>query len=182
MRRLALLATPLALLVLAGSAHAHTRLVLPDGSAAPIEQRWLDEFKVPTPNITITLRRDEACPGGGTLACSIPGTIWLSGCSDAALCRHALAYEIGHQISYRMPDWLRWRFEATMHMPYTPWSTGAAYTQDGGLGEADWSDAYSQCAYPDRRLSYRVTLNRWLKRKLCGRLFPLAAKLATYTP
>lgn len=169
MRRLSVCVL-VALAAIAATAQAHTRLVLPDGSTPQPEQRWLDESRIPTPDITITLHR-ETCPSLPTVqACATPGHIWEkheSCAGDFAVdCRSDLTHEVGHQVDYVMPDWIRWRFEALLHMPATPWGT---LGEGGDTPREDWADYYSYCVYPDHRVWDYTDWSRhpFQHRKIC---------------
>ena len=68
----------------AQSAAAQTTIVEPAGSHFPY-QRWIDEAKIPTPAINITLEETSmpfGCPGRTTsyVACTTPseGRIWIA--------------------------------------------------------------------------------------------------------
>lgn len=119
--------TVLASLALAGSAQAATTIIAPVGSTVPY-QRWVDEAKVPTPDVTLTVVESQGgCEGEGS-ACTHEGetTIWLDPAPfgdeviNTAYAREALLHEVGHQASYRMPGWALSRFE-TMRGDARPW-------------------------------------------------------------
>lgn len=111
-----ILAALAAVAAFAPVASAHTTIAAPEGSAIPY-QRWVDETKVPTPDVTLIVR-EEACPGlpPGEIAsaCTIKGTqtIWFEWWMPRWARRGSFLHEVAHNVDYLMPDWVRSRYTA----------------------------------------------------------------------
>lgn len=128
----ALLLAAVLLALGASSASADTIIV----SSNPIYQRWVDEAKMPTPDVTLTVV-ETGCPDGVSLACTAPGTdtIW-----EEEEYRPTFLHELGHNFDYLlMPVWARERFETLTADP-GPWTNGRT-----GADER-FADTYSRCA------------------------------------
>lgn len=145
----ALLAMPLA------AASAHTTIIEPPGSHFPY-QRWVEEAKEPTPDITLTIIETngaDGCPVRALdyAACTSPseGIIWISP-EDASRVfpRQLFYHEIGHNVDGDMlTPWMRERFMALFNLggewrvegeppPYSP--------------NEQFADVWAQCAYKPR--------------------------------
>lgn len=120
---------------LISTAQAHTTIV----SSNPIYQQWVDEAKVPTPNVTLTVI-EEACtdlPGGDTAeACTAPGgTIWALGVD-----RKDFLHEVGHNADYyTLPQWARDRFRLLIHDP-------REWRADPNGPNEKFASTYARCA------------------------------------
>lgn len=132
------------LAVFPGVAQAHTTIVEPVGSHFPYQQ-WVDEAKVPTPNVTLTVE-EEGCPGAEAPACTEPGayTIW-----DAAEYkpRKVFYHELGHNFDYYvLPEWARVRFSRLT-------GNSRDWSADPSGPNEMFAEAYARCAItgPDFR-------------------------------
>src|SRR5689334_13869054 len=117
--------------VLAGSASAAT-IIEPMGSQFPY-QRWADESKMTTPNLTLEVIPTSAargCPSRDFeyAGCTSPaeGKIWLV---ESELIgkhpRQTFYHELGHNIDFDLlPEWMRTRYMAIMALE-GPWRTPA---------------------------------------------------------
>lgn len=121
------------------AARAHTTIVAPAASNYPY-QRWVDEAKVPTPDVTLTVI-EEACEGptDSSSACTIPGTfiIWQA---PVVRAREVFLHELGHNVDYYvLPQWMRERFQLLVHEE-RPW------TAEPNGSKEYFASAYAKCA------------------------------------
>ncbi len=95
------------------AAQAHTTIIEPPESHFPYQQ-WVDEAKVPTPDVTLTVVEDSSGCEEEASACTGPesATIWLDPLvlQERAAVRETLLHELGHRVDYVMPEWMRLRF------------------------------------------------------------------------
>jgi hypothetical protein len=103
-------------------------------------QRWVDEAKVPTPDVTLTVvESNEPC--NGRRACTIPeeGMIWLGPEYGALETHRDFLHELGHNFDDDvMTPGARARFRALSRHPSIPWA-------EPGLAEL-FAETYRQCA------------------------------------
>lgn len=132
----------LGLLVLVAKSGA-TTIVAPAGSPF---QRWVDEAKVPTPEVTLTVVETpgpHGCPGR-TLdypACTAEQTVWIS--QEAQAPRQVFLHELGHNVDALMPEWMRARFMAIMGLT-GPWRLEG---EPAPLGPNElFANVYAECA------------------------------------
>ena len=139
--------TALVALAVPTAAQAHTTIIEPEGSHFPYQQ-WVDEAKVPTPDITLTLI-EAPCPEEDEVFYACMGraeqTIWVNlemmGRRDAWP-RAIFYHEIGHFFDYLdLPEWARLRFREIRHSG-RPWVDEGKFE---GLEEV-FADSYSGCA------------------------------------
>lgn len=137
-RRLYKLGLAVLIFLLLGTGQAGaTAIVEPPASHHPY-QRWADESKMPTPEVTLTVI-EEPCyyPNDFAWGCTGSGTYTIY---DAAPDRETFLHEMGHNFDYySLPSWGRERF--------------LALTEDGRDWEADpngpnegFASAYGKCA------------------------------------
>jgi hypothetical protein len=80
-------------------------------SPNPIYQRWADESKVPTPDVTLRVI-EEPCPGTLAKGCTIEDSyaIWLD-LTFTGRHRATFLHELGHNFDYyELDDWARVAF------------------------------------------------------------------------
>ena len=119
----ALLLAAVLFLLAPGVSKAQTTIVEPTGSHFPY-QRWVDEARMPTPNVTITLEETGAshgCPRReqNYAGCTVPSEnlMWLAPETIAGVARHIFYHELGHNVDVDLlPEWMRWRFMAIMRL------------------------------------------------------------------
>lgn len=149
MRRVVLSATTLcAFLVAVASASAHTTIIEPMGSHFPYQQ-WVDESKMPTPDVTITVIETEyghGCPSRESdyVACTIPSEalIWIAP-AEVTKPREVFLHEVGHNVDARMPEWMRVRYMAIMDFEGV-WSVQA---EPAPITPSErFAASYSECA------------------------------------
>jgi hypothetical protein len=146
-----LLSVAVLLALAAPSASAHTTIIEPPGSHFPYQQ-WVDEAKMPTPDVTITVIETGASHGCPTrtldyAACTTPseGIIWLSPEAAArAFPREILWHEVGHNVdSDLLPGWARERFQAMLGLS-GPWSV--AGEPEPYSPSEEFADVFAECA------------------------------------
>lgn len=140
-----LAAAALTLLLLAAPAGAKTTLVL-DGVERPEPyQRYVDQARVPTPEMRVPLVLSaERCRGRE--ACTNGTTIWLG---DPFWQRYAVLHELGHVYDrHVLEDRHRHRFHALMR-DWRPWDDAV---------EEVFADAYWSCSMNGRRPAVRTPL------------------------
>lgn len=129
----------------ASEAQAHTTITCDPCSRA--YQRWVDEAKVPTPDVTLTVVETDlahGCPVRDmNYACTSPAEkmIWQAPASGA---KATFYHELGHNADhYMLPEWMRAHFMAIMRLPGSWWVAGDGRT----LEPAEWfAEAYAECA------------------------------------
>ncbi len=155
----------------ATEAQAHTSIVSPN----PIYQRWVDEAKVPTPDVTVAVV-EEGCPGQVEPACTLPGgPIYLG--EVVTNRRHAFYHELGHQDDYLdLSDPARSRFIEIIGQAGSPWRSEVNSPNE------QFAEAFAFCATIGtparkdlRRLLGRVSEwgytyhpNVWEQQQSCG--------------
>lgn len=136
-----------AVLGFAGSAAAKTTIIAPAEAHRPY-QRWIDEAKVPTPEMNLEAI-ETAAP------CELVGA---EGCTDKETkieivpsnwgMRFTFLHELGHVWDFQaMPEWQRQRFLALIRQPNLPWylPRSSSFERVGG---GEWfADAYALCAF-----------------------------------
>lgn len=118
---------------------ARTTIIEPEGARYPY-QRWVDEARVPTPAVTLSIV-EEPCESidDWAPACTRPGsyTIWMAASLRP---RATLWHEVGHNFDYyTLPEWARQRF-ATLIAYSGPWQ---GVPNDGS---ERFAQAYDTCA------------------------------------
>lgn len=174
MRRALALAGAL-MALLGGSAQARTLIVAPEGSQVPY-QRWVDEAKVPTAPVTVSVIAAESvvgCPQNEAFACSDGySTVWLGTASPRA----NLYHELGHVFEYfylREDPAARDRIAELIAHPKMAWAPWGTEWGLAALNEA-FAMSYAQCARLPRidpKWEYTigvVLLAGWRLRKICG--------------
>ena len=133
-----LVAVGLALLGLPASAQAHTTI-----SCEPCShpyQRWVDEAKVPTPDVTLALI-EEPCPlAVESPACTRQGSYAIWEDPQTILPRETFLHELGHNFDYYvLPEWAR---------SYFRWLTDdfRDWTADPNGPNEHFAMAYAACA------------------------------------
>lgn len=127
---------------------AATTIVAPVGSPVPY-QRWADESKVATPQMTLVVDEDAAICAPKA-ACTGPGdpiwiNPWLAGSTFPEI-REVFVHELGHHFDYYvMEDWARARFQQLVGDP-RPW------TEDPNAPNEKFAEAYRFCALVGPRL------------------------------
>jgi len=152
----------LAIVVLASgasSASANTTVVEPEGSHFPY-QRWVDEAKVPTPDLVATVI-EEACPGAPkveactTLTAVGAVTIWVNPATYTAKEGWPplfFYHELGHDFDFSvLRPWGRKRFRQLRHS-HRAWDVTEGRGEGLGLSEV-FADSYAGCAYAHPSLS-----------------------------
>lgn len=137
-RTLIFAVTAVASLALAGSAQGSTTIIAPVGSTVPY-QRWVDEAKVPTPDVTLTVV-EESCEGAA--ACTSADTDVVNVGPMPFGRRHAFLHELGHRLDYLMPEWVRIRYMAIVGL-------GGAWRQPEALHYSPhemFAESYALCA------------------------------------
>ena len=146
-----ILAAFLAALIFPATGTAQTTIIEPSGSHFPY-QRWIDESKVPTPDVTIEVIEEEpgdGCPADhgpfGYMACTSPSEhkIWIAASQLIGYDpRETFLHEIGHNFdAYVMPEWARGRFD-TIYGLGGPW-----FANPGEMTAGEWfAEAYAECA------------------------------------
>jgi hypothetical protein len=177
------LVVALAALVLAPSAQAGTTLVGADGQTGPQPyQRWVDEARVSTPDVQITLHLEgcphQAPPPGEVLGCATqdPPAIWLPNPRD----RQTLMHEIAHFFDAReMTARNRRTFRAIMKEGGRGWLTPQADRFDTGPLFEQFAEGWRMCArslrWPSLYSDYDYLPTRHQHRKVC-RLIAQAAR------
>lgn len=159
-----LLVSLAALVVFPAVAQARTTIIEPPGSHFPYQQ-WVDEAKVPTPEVTLTVIEDASgCEGEGS-ACTAEGaaTIWADPLWSK---RWDFLHEIGHNQDYVMPDWARTRFLSLTRDP-RPWRSPPNSPHER------FAEAWAACAIWGYRIARRPELGYlWepsprLHRRIC---------------
>jgi hypothetical protein len=133
-------------------ASAKTSITAPPGTSMPY-QRWVDEAKAPTPNVTLTLVEDDA-PCGGPTACTGPGdfTIWLAPWGGEGLTRGVFLHELGHNFDYYdMTEATRAHFEFLV-------GEDRSWTEDPNAPNEKFAEAWKWCALKGTNLR-RAPLN-----------------------
>lgn len=139
------------LLVPAG-AQAHTTITEPVGSHFPYQQ-WVDEAKVPTPEVTIAVIETSAewgCPDAGhnVAACAVGAPldrIYIAPEAAARVSpRKTFYHELGHFADYdSLEEWMRSRFMELLRLA-PPWRPGP---EDASTAPDEvFADSYAQCA------------------------------------
>jgi hypothetical protein len=131
----------------ASEASAHTT-ILCEPCSYPYQQ-WVDEAKVPTPDVTLTVI-EEPCPGDAEIfACTEAGaSTWFYVSlvrAEAWSPRGVFLHEVGHSFDgLVLTDWDRERFRVLLEVAQRPWESL----------EEDFADNYMRCAapriYPER--------------------------------
>lgn len=152
--------------------HASTTVVAPPASPYPY-QRWVDEGKVPTPDLAVSIRemsqRDPAWPCPNTTgftpaACVIPETaeIYLDTARLHSVVRGTVWHELGHLFDFEsLSPSDRDRFARLIGWPEDPW---ASSTTGMPAGEY-FAEAYSLCARLGRKIAspqMMVGDERWI--------------------
>lgn len=129
-----------ALVLLVPAAQARTTIIAPAGSKTPY-QRWVDESKIPTPSITLTII-ESGCPSSEDFAwaCTQQGsfTIWVGA---EGRDRWTFYHELGHNFDYYVLSvWARTRFQRITNTLTLPW-------QFEGTDPAErFAETYAHCA------------------------------------
>jgi hypothetical protein len=152
----------LAVVLLAADASgvsARTTIIEPEGSHFPY-QRWVDEAKVPTPDLMATVT-EEPCPDAPAAeACTAltalgTVTIWINPSTYAAgegWPPLFFYHELGHDFDFSvMQPWARRRFRQLRHS-HRAWNVTEGVSNALGLDEV-FADAYAGCAYDHPELS-----------------------------
>lgn len=120
-------------------AEAKTTIIAPPDAHYPYQQ-WVDEAKVPTPDVTLSIIEDNgpclspsdyayACTGADTY------TIW-----DISSDREAFLHELGHNFDYyQLPAWVRQRF-LLLTEDTRPWEA------DPNGANEHFATAFARCA------------------------------------
>jgi hypothetical protein len=144
----------------ASSASAHTTITC-EPCTYPYQQ-WVDEAKVPTPDVTITVGEDMARCG-----------VFSGGCTDSRTyiemqpeeeARKTFDHELGHVWdSTTMQPWQRSRYLGLIRRPHLPWTVAELEAVEGKPFEG-WSprypaqeffaDTYSLCARWGKALTW----------------------------
>ncbi len=161
MKTAALLAL-LASLVLAATAHGATVIVEPSGSHLPY-QRWVDEAKVPTPDLSITVIEGApgqpgwACTTGydysDPMACAVPSerTIYVD---PEGFDRWSFEHEIGHLFdAYVLNEAERERFSQLARIPLPWWYAPEAWHQSPA---EYFAENYAACAVRGDRIPFSI--------------------------
>jgi hypothetical protein len=140
-----------------GDADASVRLMLPDGTTPRPEQRWVNRAKVPTPDVTVQFHFG-GCPGYEFTSCTFDTqpdpTVWipLEKGFAGGVDYEGFMHEMGFVYDAEMPTRVRWKFEAIMHMPATPWyGTGPG---DFAQPAESFADAWRLCAQNPHKAGY----------------------------
>ena len=120
-------------------ATAQARTIIECDSCSYPYQQWVDEAKVPTPNVTLTVVGDVSpCEGAGGCTEEGADTIWFAGSGG----RQGFYHELGHNFDYSMPAWARARYLAILGRS-GPWRR-QSYNQSPN---EFFADSYALCAF-----------------------------------
>lgn len=150
-------------LALCGQAQASTTISPDSGTTYPY-QRWVDEARVPTPDVTLTVV-EAPCPYEQATGCTRDdaSTIWLNPVLGH---RHEFLHELGHQFDYHvMTDEARAQFLAIRH-------DTRAWRSPPDSPHEQFAEAYALCAQPQRanwhQAAFRYWQGRSAHRAVCG--------------